>query len=134
MTTIEQTQTDQRTFDAIASREGRWWLVRVPALDAVTQARSIKEISVMATDLVAALLDVDDHEVIVNVTYELPATVASTWAEAEALRAEAHEAEERAAALRRAAVRALLTEEHMSQAEAGAVLGLSKQRVQQLAS
>jgi len=96
----EQTQTDQRTFDAIASREGRWWLVRVPALDAVTQARSIKEVSVMATDLVAALLDVDDHEVIVNVTYELPATVANTWAEA----------------------------------EAGAVLGLSKQRVQQLAS
>jgi hypothetical protein len=134
MTTIEQTQTDQRIFDAIASREGRWWLVRVPALDAVTQARSIREIPVMATDLVAALLDVDEADVTVNVSFELPEAIASTWAEAEALRAQADEAEERAAALRRAAVRALLTEEHMSQAEAGALLGLSKQRIQQLAS
>lgn len=134
MTTTEQTKTEQRTFDAIASREGRWWLVTVPALDAVTQARSIKEIPVMATDLVAALLDVDLDQVAVNITFELPETVATTWAEAEALRAQADEAEERAAALRRAAVRALLTEEHMSQADAGAVLGLSKQRVQQLAS
>lgn len=134
MTTMEQTQTDQRSFDAIASREGRWWLVRVPVLDAVTQARSIKEISVMATDLVAALLDVDDAEVTVNVTFELPETVARSWAEAEKLRAQADAVEERAAALRRAAVRALLTDEHMSQAEAGALLGLSKQRIQQLAS
>jgi hypothetical protein len=134
MTTNEQIQTGQRTFDAIASREGRWWLVRVPALDAVTQARSIKEISIMATDLVAALLDIDSADVTINVAYELPEPVASAWAEAEALRTQAHDAEERAAALRRSAVRTLLSDEHMSQAEAGAVLGLSKQRVQQLAS
>ncbi|MGN6760163.1 MAG: antitoxin HicB [Leifsonia sp.] len=134
MTTTRQTQTDQREFDAIASREGRWWLVRVPALDAVTQARSLAEIPVMARDLVAALLDVDIDELTVNVSFELPEDVATTWAEAEALRAQAAEAERRAAALRRSAVRALLRDAHMSQAEAGAVLGLSKQRVQQLAS
>jgi ribosomal protein L12E/L44/L45/RPP1/RPP2 len=134
MTTTRQTQTDQREFDAIASREGRWWLVRVPALDAVTQARSLAEIPVMARDLVAALLDVDIDELTVNVSFELPEDVATTWAEAEALRAQAAEADRRAAALRRSAVRALLRDAHMSQAEAGAVLGLSKQRVQQLAS
>ena len=134
MTTTRQTQTDQREFDAIASREGRWWLVRIPALDAVTQARSLAEIPVMARELVAAHLDVDIDELTVNVSFELPEDVATTWAEAEALRAQAAEAERRAAALRRSAVRTLLRDAHMSQAEAGAVLGLSKQRVQQLAS
>jgi predicted XRE-type DNA-binding protein len=134
MTTTRQTQTDQREFDAIASREGRWWLVRVPALDALTQARSLAEIPLMARELVAVLLDVDIDELTVNVSFELPEDVATTWAEAEALRAQAAEAERRAAALRRSAVRALLRDAHMSQAEAGAVLGLSKQRVQQLAS
>lgn len=88
----------------------------------------------MATEAVAALLDVDPGEVSVSLTYELPAAVASTWREAEALRAQAEEVEERAAALRRDAVRVLLAETHMSQSEAGVVLGLSKQRVQQLES
>ena len=134
MTSAAQTQTQQRTFDAIASREGRWWLVRVPELDAVTQARSIREIPLMATDLVAALLDVEEADVTVNLSYEIPEAIAATWHEAETLRAQANAAEERAAVLRRAAVRALLIDEHMSQAEAGAMLGLSKQRVQQLAS
>ncbi|PPF25750.1 MULTISPECIES: antitoxin HicB [unclassified Rathayibacter] len=134
MTTTEQTRTSQRSFEAIVTREGRWWMIAVPALDAVTQARSIKEVQFMATELVAALLNVEPDQVSVNLTYELPATVASTWREAEALRAQAEDAEERAAALRRDAVRALLAETHMSQTEAGVVLGLSKQRVQQLAS
>jgi predicted XRE-type DNA-binding protein len=134
MTTTEQTQTSERSFEATVTREGRWWMITIPALDAVTQARSIKEVQLMATEVVAALLDVDPGEVSVSLTYELPAAVASTWREAEALRAQAEEVEERAAALRRDAVRALLAETHMSQSEAGVVLGLSKQRVQQLAS
>lgn len=134
MTTTEQTQTTRRSFEATVTREGRWWRIHVPALDAVTQARSIKEVQFMATEVVAALLDVDTDQVSVSLDYELPATVASAWREAEALRAQAEETEQRAAALRRDAVRALLAETHMSQSEAGVVLGLSKQRVQQLAS
>lgn len=134
MTTTEQTQTSQRIFEATVTREGRWWTITVPALDAVTQARSIKEVQLMATEVVAALLDVEPREVSVTLTYELPANVASAWREAEALRVQAEQTEERAAALRRDAVRTLLSETHMSQTEAGVVLGLSKQRVQQLAS
>jgi predicted XRE-type DNA-binding protein len=43
------------------------------------------------------------------------------------------QAEAEAATLRRAAVRDLLSMERMSQADAAAILGLSYQRVQQLA-
>lgn len=134
MTTTEQTQTSQRSFEATVTREGRWWMIAVPALDAVTQALSLTDVQLMATDVVAALLDVDPDDVTVSLTYELPAAVASRWREAEALRAQAEETGERAAALRRDAVRTLLAETHMSQTEAGVVLGLSKQRIQQLAS
>ncbi|WP_082498940.1 MULTISPECIES: hypothetical protein [unclassified Rathayibacter] len=134
MTSIERLSTTERTFDAVVTREGRWWMIRIAALDAVTQARSLREVPSMATGVISALLDVDEEELTVRLSYELPAEVAAVWREAEALRAQAEEAEGRAALLRREAVRGLLTQTHMSQAEAGVVLGLSKQRVQQLAS
>jgi len=54
-------------YQASAQREGRWWLISVPELDAVTQARTIKEIDEMARGLVSALLDIDENDVIVNV-------------------------------------------------------------------
>ncbi|MDO4144198.1 hypothetical protein [Clavibacter michiganensis] len=39
-------------------REGRYWIVVIPVLSAVTQARSTDEIRVMARDCAALLLDV----------------------------------------------------------------------------
>ncbi|MHB1172705.1 MAG: type II toxin-antitoxin system HicA family toxin [Lacisediminihabitans sp.] len=122
-----------REFEATATREGKWWIITVPELDAATQARNVREIDDMATGLVIALLDLGEDDVKVNVTVELPAGVAAAWREAEALQTQADADEQRAAALRRAAVKELLSVGRLSQAEAGAVLGLSYQRVQQLA-
>lgn len=134
MTSTDLLRTTERSFDAVVTREGRWWTIHVPALDAVTQARSLREVPVMATGVVSALLDVEEEELTIRLSYELPAEVATAWREAETLRTQAEEAEDRAAALRREAVRTLLSTTHMSQADAGVMLGLSKQRVQQLAS
>ncbi len=39
-------------------REGSYWIVAIPALSTVTQARSTHEIRVMAQDCAALLLDV----------------------------------------------------------------------------
>ena len=45
-------------------REGDWWLVRVPGLDAnYTQARTLEEVEEMARDLIALTLDIDETEV-----------------------------------------------------------------------
>ena len=122
-----------KTYEATARREGRWWIITVPELDAVTQARHVREIDEMAAGLVSALLDLPEGEVSVTVTVELPEPVKAAWAEADRLQAEVETAQRRAAALRREAVKALLTESHVSQAEAGSLLGVSPQRVQQLA-
>ena len=122
-----------KTYSATATREGRWWIIRIPELDAVTQARTIREIDEMATGLVTALLDLPEGGASVDVSIELPESVAAAWSEADRLQAEVEAAQRKAAGLRRAAVRALLEEQHLTQAEAGALLGVSHQRVQQLA-
>ena len=58
MTSSDLLRTTERSFDAVVTREGRWWMIHVPALDAVTQARSLREVPVMATGVISALLDV----------------------------------------------------------------------------
>jgi len=46
------------------NREGDWWVVRVPGLDAnYTQARTLEEVEEMARDLIALTLDIDETEV-----------------------------------------------------------------------
>lgn len=36
--------TEPRQLEATATRDGRWWLVRIPELDAVGQARTVRDI------------------------------------------------------------------------------------------
>lgn len=134
MATTAQTQTEERHFDAVVTRDGRWWMITVDALDAITQARSLREVPEMAEGLVSALLDIDPAKVTVSLSFALPPEVEADWSAAASLHAQALDAEERAAVLRRQAVRSLLLNTSLSQADAGAMLGLSKQRVQQLAS
>lgn len=41
------------TYEVSVTRDGAWWMVAVPALDAVTQARTLGEVDVAARELVA---------------------------------------------------------------------------------
>ncbi len=124
--------TTSTTYKATATREGRWWIITVPELDAVTQARNVAEIDVMARGLIAALLDVEEDSVAVNVELRLPAALQNELDEARRLRAQAEVVTAQAAERSRGLVHALIEGEHMSQRDAAAVLGLSPQRVQQL--
>lgn len=47
-----------RVFDVEVSREGRWWMVRIPEIDGLTQARSEDQVRRMARDYIALTLDV----------------------------------------------------------------------------
>ena len=44
--------------EATAVRDGRWWLVRLPELDTAGQARTVREIRAVATEVAALWLDV----------------------------------------------------------------------------
>ncbi|GAA4987288.1 type II toxin-antitoxin system HicB family antitoxin [Actinopolymorpha pittospori] len=59
-----------QTYRAVVSRDGQFWLIRVPELDIVTQARSVDEIDHMARDLIAVWLEVDPATVGLIVTRE----------------------------------------------------------------
>lgn len=59
---------EPRAYLVVAERHWSHWLVRVPELNIVTQARRVDEIEHMARDLIAVWLEVDYDDVSVRVS------------------------------------------------------------------
>lgn len=120
-------------YEVRAEREDGWWIVTVPALDAVTQAKRVDQIEHMARDLIAAWLDVKYDDVAVDVNIVLP----EPWqAQVDNIREHRARAEEEAAVALREARRAaqrLHEQVGLPFRDVGAVLGVSFQRAKQLA-
>jgi DNA-directed RNA polymerase specialized sigma24 family protein len=130
------------TYEAVAHREGHWWVFRLPALTspgpdgkktitAMGQARRARDIAAEAGDVASMWTDQPSEAITVNVRFELPATVAGAVEEASRLDREGRSALARAAALRRESAMAL-RRDGLSQTDIAAVLGLSRQRIGQL--
>jgi hypothetical protein len=53
------------TYDIDVTRDGRWWMIHIPALDGLTQARFPGEIEEMARSYIAVSTDtpIEDIEV-----------------------------------------------------------------------
>jgi hypothetical protein len=117
------------------TREGRWWLISVPQIDGVTQARRYADIEKMARDLIAITLDVRLSEVAVDVTFGdidgVP--VASRIQTIASEKEKAAQLEQDAAAQTKTLVRELVAH-NVPLRDIGAMLGLSFQRVHQLAA
>jgi hypothetical protein len=62
------------TYDCTATRDGRFWLVHVPAIDKYTQARNVAEVETMARDLIATVTDSPIARVQVHVRWPAEAT------------------------------------------------------------
>lgn len=120
-------------YDVKVTRDGRWWMIEVPAIDGLTQARRVSEIDDQARSLIAITLDVPSSEVEVKVTSMMVGDVdVLTIAEhVKSLRAEAEQAEARAIEATREAALAL-TKDEAPMRDIGALLGVSHQRVSQL--
>lgn len=121
-----------RTYHAEVSRDGRFWLIRVPEINRSTQALRYKDVPAMAGELIEIVAGLGDQDYDLAITVRLPSSVRDHLARAEVLREEAGRKNSEAAAESRAAVRELIAQ-GLSQREAGEVLGLSFQRVNQLA-
>ncbi|HKE50951.1 MAG TPA: HicB family toxin-antitoxin system [Actinomycetes bacterium] len=119
------------TYAVNAEREGRWWVITVPALNKATQAPRFSDVEGRAKELIATWLDCEVDQVHVDVMLELPETVREHQQAAEEARREEAEARARAARESRAAVREL-ADAGMTVRDIGAVLGISYQRAQQL--
>ncbi|MEE2524526.1 hypothetical protein [Pseudarthrobacter sp. J47] len=76
-----------RTLEATAYKEGKWWMVSIPEIDALSQCKAIDQVPEQAASLAAIVLDVPEDTVNINVTYRLPedaAKVSQQWHEAKA--------------------------------------------------
>jgi hypothetical protein len=62
----------KHTFRAWVQLEGRYWIIRIPIIDGITQARTKREIELMAKDLVAVTLDIPTAEAKVEILEGVP--------------------------------------------------------------
>ena len=118
-------------YRATAHREGDWWVIDVTDVGA-TQAKRLDRVEHMARDLVASMQGVTYNDVRVQVSYELEPALVAVVSAAHAAAEDAKEAQKRATELSRAAVN-LLQAEKLSLRDIAAIIGVSFQRVHQLA-
>ncbi|OOB91079.1 hypothetical protein [Rathayibacter sp. VKM Ac-2630] len=52
-----------RILAAVAERDGRTWLVRIPSLGTAVRARTVSEVDAVAREAAALLLDVPESEI-----------------------------------------------------------------------
>jgi len=125
-------KTKTKTYDATATRSGRWWAVEVHEMPkghlALTQGRTLKEAEAMAREAIALLLAVPEAAIVVRLRV---AGAEEALASVERARRDRETAaREEQATLARAA--ADLAARGISQRDAARLLGLSHQRVSQL--
>ena len=121
------------TYRVQVTREGRWWMVHVPDIDGLTQARRLAEVEPMARSLVAITLDVDpdSFDLSIETTSIDGVEVADRLAHAREDQRKAEELTAAAAAEVRAIARDLAGK-GVPLRDIGVVLGVSHQRAQQL--
>ncbi|WP_306191670.1 type II toxin-antitoxin system HicB family antitoxin [Streptomyces sp. MK5] len=119
------------TYRVVARRSGDWWALEVPDLPGVfSQAKRLEKADEAAREAIAVMLDVEPDTISVTVEPQLSAEERAILREAAAARKARAEAEERERRIMQRAA-ATLTQ-HLSQRDAGRILGLSFQRVSQL--
>lgn len=115
------------------SREGKWWMVYVPTLDALTQARRLAEVEDMARSLIALTLDVPAESVRLRVELEAieDLRVTERLDQLSADRADAEQATTRFRQRQRTLAHDL-SAKGLTVRDIGNLLGVSFQRAQQI--
>lgn len=120
-----------RTLEATAYKEGKWWMISIPEIDGLSQAKTVETVPNMAADLAAIVLNVPQDAVNVNITYRLPeeaAAIDRQWHEAKAQVAAA----EATAAERFAELAYTLKSNGWTLKDIAAVTGYTFQRIAQV--
>jgi hypothetical protein len=121
-------------YSAIVTREGKWWMVTVPEIDRVTQARRLSETELMARELIAVTLDIPLDGVLVDVSLASVdglTNISERVSEIESHREKALELERRATQ-DAATLAKELSDRKIPMRDVGAILGVSHQRAHQL--
>ena len=120
-------------YSATVTREGKWWMVRIPEISGLTQARRLGEAQLMAQQYIAVTLDVPRESVAVDLTVEPVGSI-----DVSGRLAQIQDARQQAAVLERAAASGAialakdLAALSVPRRDIGAILGVSFQRADQL--
>ena len=121
------------TYEITVYRDGRWWMVAIPEIDGLTQARKLREAPRMAMEYIALATDQDASEFEVAITQlrvdDIDVTQHLAQIRDERARADALD---RSAAARAAALAKDLSAASVSVREIGAAMNISVQRASQL--
>jgi hypothetical protein len=122
-----------KTYVAHVTREGKWWMVAIPEIDGLTQARRLSEAELMAREYIALSQNVALDGVRVDTVLDAVGAinVVDTLAEIRKGRAQAAalEAESRRQTEQLARQ---LAEAHVPVRDIGTMMGVSFQRAHQL--
>lgn len=121
------------TVDYTVTRDGKWWMISIPSLDGLTQARRLSEIDDMARDYVAVAQDIPYSQAEVACTAIMVdgVDVLARSREIEELHNEAQRLED-LSTQQRAELAKELVQEAVPLRDVGEVIGVSYQRVHQL--
>lgn len=124
-----------KTYNVTVTREGKWWMIDVPAIHGLTQARRLSEIKDMAVSLIAITLDVPASKVGVNIVAMVVdgTDLVERRREIDNEREAARQAEHKVSELMVDLVRKL-NADHVPLRDIGEAVGVSFQRVHQLLS
>ena len=122
-----------KTYDITVAREGKWWMIDVPAIDGLTQARRLSEIKDMAVSLIAITVDVPASQVDVNVVAMIVdgTDLVERRRQIDAERESARDAERKVTALTMDLV-CKLAADNVPLRDIGEAVGVSFQRVHQM--
>lgn len=123
-----------KAYEVTVTREGKWWMVAVPAIDGLTQARRLGDAERMAREVIAIESGTPLADVSVAVHVRLTENGGDLWDRARRIKAERARAEQAEAA---AAAQARELAHEMADAQVpvrdiGALLDVSYQRASQL--
>ncbi|PVY23636.1 HicB family toxin-antitoxin system [Williamsia muralis] len=120
------------TYDVEVTRDGRWWMISIPALDGLTQARRFADVEEEAIDYIAVTTDVPKSTVSVStrvIVDDIDATEKANMARD--LKAMAAHYEASSSDATRDIVQFLATRD-VPYRDIGAIVGISPQRAHQL--
>lgn len=124
-----------KTYDIKIYRDGRWWMVEIPELDGLTQARRVTDADQEAIDYIAVTTDVAQSQVAVNVVSLVVDGVDLLAQERaiEELRTQSRQLEEELSAKMREVAKNM-AKHQVPMRDIGEVLHVSYQRAHQLAN
>jgi hypothetical protein len=57
-----------KCYEAMVTREGHWWMIEIPELNGLTQARRLDKVEEMAREYIAVTLDLPLSQVAVSIS------------------------------------------------------------------